>query len=657
VELLLAAVAAGVWYIHGDWETYGGGGPGPWPLLFLGLLLMVRLARSVVARTGHRDLVPPAFALPMGLFVLSAGLSLRVAYDPGAAAAKAWLIVGALGIYWATAGQTDRSRLFSTLSFWALFATGIAAVYLISHDWSHLPLKLGQLGRLLEATRSRLPSAMVEDPLNPNVVAGVLTLLLPFFVPLLVSYRQRWLDSWAESRCADWRCLLLAALLMGALAISLLTWLLTGSRGAWLALAVTIALWSIWRLTDRLPWRVRGAILVSVALLAGLSLGYLGQAVYRGWGSGALARGARDAISNRAFLAQYGALLARDTPFTGIGLGMFEMHFSIYTLLVHVGFVNHSHNMLVDMVIEQGFLGAIAYSALVVIAVGMGIRALRRAGVNLAVGEGERRSASLLAPLNARLLMESTLASLFATLLHGLVDDPLYGSRFLVLLFVPFGMLIAAIRAATPRPSLHSREAPFARTLHALMPHVLSLAVTFVLGALVIALATRPWEGPRLAGSRLASTWYANLGAIAQARVELASYDQRSYEDLTIDQVRRQEHLKEAVAFFEQSLRKNPDNVTANQRLAALALSQGRFDEALLGMQHLWETGARDRVTRLLYGDALVSAGRLHEAAGVVQGLTFARSRLQGQAWSRYTLGGDTRRADWAAYVANQIDE
>ena len=53
----------------------------------------------------------------------------------------------------------------------------------------------------------------------------------------------------------------------------------------------------------------------------------------------------------------------------------------------------------------------------------------------------------------------------------------------------------------------------------------------------------------------------------------------------------------------------------------------------------------RDVVTRLVYSDALAANGRPEAAAKAVAGLTWAEPRLLGQAWFRYWLNQDYRRA------------
>ena len=57
--------------------------------------------------------------------------------------------------------------------------------------------------------------------------------------------------------------------------------------------------------------------------------------------------------------------LALDYPFTGAGLGSFEMAYSSYVVLLHVGFLQHGHNLFLDVWIEQGIIGLLALTWLI----------------------------------------------------------------------------------------------------------------------------------------------------------------------------------------------------------------------------------------------------------------------------------------------------
>jgi tetratricopeptide (TPR) repeat protein len=155
----------------------------------------------------------------------------------------------------------------------------------------------------------------------------------------------------------------------------------------------------------------------------------------------------------------------------------------------------------------------------------------------------------------------------------------------------------------------------------------------------------------------LAGAWYANLGAVRQTRLELTRYDPVKFDQYSLDQVRqdssRAGDLEPALADFAKALANDPDYRTALQRQAQIALSLGDYPAALREMQRLWQAGYRDDVTRLLYGDALIAGGQVEAAVEAVRGLTWAEPRLLGQAWYRYWLNGDYRRAAdaWSAVL------
>jgi hypothetical protein len=277
--------------------------------------------------------------------------------------------------------------------------------------------------------------------------------------------------------------------------------------------------------------------------------------------------------------------------------------------------------MLLDLAIEQGIVGALAYVALVLTGAIWGLRALREASGTRAV------------------VLRAALAALGVGVLHGVVDDVLYGTHALLLLLVPFGLLVSAARAPRP-PEARSGAATGAFALGG----TLTLAVLLV-GLLVLGLTAGP-DGIRAA-------WHANRGAVAQARLVLGAYDPERRRP-SLDTLRRELDLSPALAHFRRALVHDPADPTARQRMAMIALDRWQFDAALVGMETLWQAGHRDRVTRLLYGDALVAAGRVDEAVPIIEGLPFAHARLLGQAWT-YHLAGDPDRETYAREAAARV--
>jgi len=220
---------------------------------------------------------------------------------------------------------------------------------------------------------------------------------------------------------------------------------------------------------------------------------------------------------------------------------------------------------------------------------------------------------------------------------HGLVQNVFYGSPAVVLLALPLGLIGATARLLPG--SAHNGSA--AKGDHRWRWTLAAVPLMALLGLGV-------WQRDRLAGA-----WYADLGALAQARTELSVYDPEVAADLSLDQVRRQENLDKAIALLTRALQADPANATARQRLAAIDLARGDYERALEHAQAAWAAGHDDSVTRLLLGDALVANGRPQEAAEIVADLGWAGGRLWSQAWDRYWLSGDYRRAGdaWAAIL------
>jgi len=112
-----------------------------------------------------------------------------------------------------------------------------------------------------------------------------------------------------------------------------------------------------------------------------------------------------------------------------------------------------------------------------------------------------------------------------------------------------------------------------------------------------------------------------------------------------LDQIRQQSDLSAAQAHFQQALGFQPDHLSALQRLADIAMARQDYSQALDWMSTAWQSSHRDRVTRLLYGDALVASADYEQAAEIIAGMDWAESRLLFQVWYRYWENRDYLRA------------
>jgi putative inorganic carbon (hco3(-)) transporter len=598
LELACALAAAALWYQQGGAIWYAGTWPGPWPLLLLGLMWIVHWLWAGFS------LRPSRFDVLLALFVVSAWAGTQTAYDPGPAWAKFWLVVGAWGLYYAMIHQPDVEHRYGTLAAWGLFGVALAAYFFLTNDWSAHPVKVPALIALGETISARLPS-LSGHRLNANVTGGMLAMVLPVYVPLIGLLRTD-----EHLQLPRWLQRLLPVAWMAAAGVTLLGLLVSTSRGAWIAVLGGGALWALWqglgRWVDaraRLKWMVgvgaTGAVLLVAAFSVILAYDLPGAA----------------ALTNRLTLLQKTLLLARDYVFTGAGLGTFMMNYSIYTLLIHVGHSDHSHNLLVDLVIEQGIVGLALFLALVILCLAQGLRRLQRS-----------RSRT------TRWLTETGLVALAVVLIHGMVDDVLYGSRGLLLLFVPF----ALVRNA----GLSARKS--------VLPRRTRKWATITLGALLVAgvIFWRP----------LLAQWHASRGAMLQARTELALYEFEDRSGFIMDPIRQKEPLREPIAHFERAVALRPGNATARQRLAGIHLSRGEYEAAYDDSSAAWGAGHRDSITRLLLGDALVALGKVEEGISVLHGLTWALPRMEGQAWSRYWVNEKWEQAAYAYWAAAMLD-
>ncbi len=603
LELGCAVVAAALWYTQGGAVWYAGGWPGPWPLLLLGLMWIFHWLRAGFS------LRPSLFDVLLALFVLSAWLGTQTAYAPGPAWAKFWLVVGAWGLYYAMVHQPDVRHLYGALAAWGFFGVALTGYFFLTNDWSAHPVKVPVFIAVGEAISARLPTLQTHR-ISPNVTGGMLATVLPVYVPLV-----RLLRTEERLQLPGWLRRSLPFAWAAAAGLALLGLLVTTSRGAWVGALGGLLLWIFWwALGRRFKGRARlgwmaglmsaGVVLLGVTFYALLIYDLPGAA----------------ALSNRLTLLRDSLLLARDYLFTGAGLGTFQMNFSIYTLLIHVGYIVNSHNFLVDLLIEQGVAGLGLYLALLTLVVVQGVRLLLTA----------RDPASR----PERLLAEAGLISLAVLLIHGLVDDVLYGSRGFLLLFIPFAIV---------RGVFTVMEVPKARApRRAWMWAVVALGLLLVVGIV----SWRP----------LLAQWHASRGAMLQARTELALYEFEDRSGFIMDPIRQKEPLREPIAHFERAVALRPGNATARQRLVGIHLSRGEYEAAYAAISAAWDAGHRDSVTRLLLGDVLVAQGKIEEAVSVIYGLTWALPRMEGQAWGRYWVNEDWERAAHAWWATAMLD-
>ena len=529
-------------------------------------------------RVGGALRVTTAFTLPLTLWLISAAWGVWIAYDRSAAWNRFWLMLGGLALYALLARLPERIRFTqhreAPVFQWILLLLPVLVTvyFVLTNDWS---ARLGKVAWLDPAMRwfaSWQPN-LATIRLNSNSVGGILAML----IPLQVAAWQR-----AQPHGRRW-------LGIPFVGISLAGLVLCASRGGWLALAFVMAGWAVWSVTGQLahrwgvsPQTTKIIPLIAIALLLVATVSF---AVLTPWGERLLSL-----RSDRLEVWRNSLDLVSDYPFTGLGLDNFEMAYSSYTLLVHVGHTIHAHNLFLDIWLNQGPLGVLALAGLIVQA----LWPQKAASTWRAAG----------------------LAALAVLLLHGLLDDAFYGygGQALPMLLVPF--------AALDRPGAKAKPIP-----------VLGLwGITAC--ALAIAL-TLP---------SVRATVEANLGALAQTQAELSIYTNARYGLQEALRRSPQLDLSKALGHYQAALTLDRANATANRRVGQIELSLGQYGPACKHLETAFAAAPHQRAARQMLGECDALAGDISQATALWQTINLNEGQLDVR-YSWYAYLGEKESA------------
>jgi len=538
---------------------------------------------------------------PLMLFIVSAGVSVWLAYDRIPALISFGRILFAAGLFFLIVNLPRWLQTYSAWIFLCLIAA-FSAFWALRNNYAASPDEFDWVTSIGVRLNAAFPLS-VGPALHPNVAAGTMLAGLPFGLVL----------GWGAYKQARTGLVILAS---AASALILAGLLLADSRGAWVGLGATVLLAGLaavqrrWFADRRAQRRFWGAALALALLLAAALVwsGLLDTLVGQIPDPGGLMR-------TRTALWREGLGLARDYFFTGAGLAAFSLNHAAYAILTHVPYTATSHNAFLEVWIEQGILGAAVLLWGLIVTLGWAWQALSRRAVPRLAWAG--------------------LAALWAAGVHGVVEVAFYGQPTLPVI----GMLLGFAALAAPDPVRRPIKPPPASRRAALL-----------IGAAVLVGVVLVFNRQIRAG------WYANLGALEQSWIELSQFDPGNFDHPALEEIRARSDLTRAQSLFQKALSIQPDNLTALQRLSLIALAQGEYPAALAWMETAWNAGWRDITTRLIYGDALAAAGQPELAASVLQGISWAASRLAGQGWARYWNQGDGARAVYAWQAALVLD-
>jgi hypothetical protein len=188
-----------------------------------------------------------------------------------------------------------------------------------------------------------------------------------------------------------------------------------------------------------------------------------------------------------------------------------------------------------------------------------------------------------------------------AILVHGLTDSPQFSEErwTMPMLFALLGLSIAAGQsAASPDIFEQGGEGRRYGTL---------LAVA-TLGLVLLVAVVDPYSR---------ATWYANMGAVYQARADLLPHPEGADRDQLLQQAL--DHFEHAVALW-------PMQPGANRRIGMMALELRQFEVAVPYLERAYQQEPRNQVTLQLLGLAYVWTGNLDAAEPLLR-------QLDNQAW------------------------
>jgi len=257
-----------------------------------------------------------------------------------------------------------------------------------------------------------------ETGISANQFGGTLVIFLALLLSAALGVLQQ--------RGKNLYLVLLIPLALGVLFLIVLT----QSRGAWLGAilgnVVLLALWGAFSATRSWRYGLLGFSALCLVILVG-GVGWIGlEPLERLWQepAGMTALGSLGTLGFRQEVWRWALVATQDFPFTGCGLGTFrEVVRLLYPLNVSPGYdIAHAHNIFLQVALDLGLPGLIAYLALLGIACIIGLRVAYRSS--------ERRALAL-----------GLVGGLISLHIYGLLDALAPGSKTDIVFWLTLGLL------------------------------------------------------------------------------------------------------------------------------------------------------------------------------------------------------------------------
>jgi putative inorganic carbon (HCO3(-)) transporter len=332
--------------------------------------------------------VPTPVDWPISLLIMMVPVTCWVTAAPDITIPQVLRLLAGIGMYYAIVNwSTSTFRMRWLLRGLWLAGLLLALYAFISVQWGNTKLYF------IPATIYTKFPTLVSDTANPNVMAGNLVILLPCALGVLLfsGKHLRWFDQG------------LSILAASVIAIVLI---LTQSRGGILALGEIMILLVVLR------WKRGWILLAGAVVLVGAVVLFFGPATIL---DVILTNATLGGIDGRLEVWSRAVYMIQDFPFTGVGMGSYGRTADLlYPFFLYAsGTTSHAHNLFLQIAVDLGVPGLVAWLAIWILMVNMALTLYRNF---------RARQDSWAGSLGAGLL-----CSQLALVSHGMLDSVTWG--------------------------------------------------------------------------------------------------------------------------------------------------------------------------------------------------------------------------------------
>jgi putative inorganic carbon (HCO3(-)) transporter len=337
---------------------------------------------------GHLSLRTPVDISIVFILVLLP-ITIWVTTLPQSTYSQIYRLLSGIGLFYAIANWGIRKiRMRQLVAVFAGVGLLLALVGLFGVQWN-----IGKIPIIPKSIYEFLPT-LIPDTIHKNVLAGYLVILLPIGVASL-------LFIWPKLSGIERVVYIISSFVMVVVLV------LTQSRGAWIAFGATLGFLALLR------WRWGWTILMAVIIIGFVGINSLGSSLAI---DAVTSNDTAGGIEIRTEIWSRAIYMIQDFPFTGIGMGSFgEIGDKLYPFLLSspIGSIPHAHNLFLQVAVDLGIPGLIAWLAILLIVISLAWKIYR-------LGTGLRNSRT--SALGAGLL-----TSQVALIVHGLIDAVTWG--------------------------------------------------------------------------------------------------------------------------------------------------------------------------------------------------------------------------------------